>query len=252
MGIKHAFEKHAVPLKEYSRPGELIALRHAMKNYLGCDSGLAAVIRAVVDGSLVPVGYTNRFRGITGYLFRSEDLRKYRPVPGMTVPPEGVVNYGEAAAVLGVSVPVIRGLVAQGILHTIAEYRNGFSKLLPAADVQHFAERYVATSVLARRFHLNSGSLARHLKESGTPLLAIPIPDAGRGHAFFLRKDVAAQIQLPSRRMLREQAQRRIKAARKKKWAEYRAARETALGKPMRRSGSLEEKGLGEQAPLRP
>ena len=53
-----------------------------MKNYLGRDSGLAAVIRAVVDGSLVPVGYTNRFRGITGYLFRSEDLRKYRPVPG--------------------------------------------------------------------------------------------------------------------------------------------------------------------------
>src|SRR6266849_3903189 len=67
MGIKLAFEKHAVPLKEYSRPGELIALRHAMKNYLGCDSGLASVVRAVVDGSLVPVGYTNRFRGITGY-----------------------------------------------------------------------------------------------------------------------------------------------------------------------------------------
>ena len=175
-----------------------------MKNYLGRDSGLAAVIRAVVDGSLVPVGYTNRFRGITGYLFRSEDLRKYRPVPGMTVPPEGLLNYGEAAAVLGVAMPVIRGLVAQGILHTTAEYRNGFSKLLPATDVQRFAEDYVATSVLARRFHLNSGSLARYLKESGTPLLAIPMPDAGKEHAFFLRKDVAAQIQLPSRRMLRE------------------------------------------------
>ena len=39
-----------------------------------------AVIWAVVEGSLVPVGYTKRFRGITGYLFRSEDLRKYRPV----------------------------------------------------------------------------------------------------------------------------------------------------------------------------
>jgi len=120
-------------------------------------------------------------------------------------------------------------------VHTTAEYRNGFSKLLPAADVQRFAERYVATSVLASRFQLNSGSLARHLKESGTPLLTIPIPDAGRGHAFFLRKDVAAQIQLPSRRMLREEAQRRIKVARKKKWAEYRLAKEIVLGKPMRR-----------------
>jgi hypothetical protein len=65
--IKHAFERHSVPAKEYSRPGELIALRHAVKNYLGRESGLAAVIRAVVDGSLKPVGYTKRFRGVTGY-----------------------------------------------------------------------------------------------------------------------------------------------------------------------------------------
>ena len=143
---------------------------------------------AVIDGSLVPVGYTNRFRGITGYLFRSEDLRKYRPVPGMTVHPEGVVTFGEAAAVLGVSMPVIRGLVEQGILHITAEYRNGFSKLLPAVDVQRFAEGYVATSVLAKRFHLDSGSLARYLKESGTPLLGIPLPDPGNYYAFFLRK----------------------------------------------------------------
>ena len=90
----------------------------------------------------------------------------------MTVHSEGIVTFGEAAAVLGVSTPVIRGLVAQGILHITAEYRNGFSKLLPAADVQRFAEGYVATSVLAKRFHLDSGSLARYLKESGTQLLA--------------------------------------------------------------------------------
>ena len=124
MKIKDAFEKYSMPLKAYSKPGELIALRHAMKNYLGRDSALAAVIRAVVDGCLAPVGYTNRFRGITGYLFRSEDLRKYRPVPGITVHPEGVVNYGEAAAVLGVAVPVIRGLVSQGFLHDATEYRD--------------------------------------------------------------------------------------------------------------------------------
>ena len=133
----------------------------------------------------------------------------------MTVHPEGVVTFGEAAAVLGVSTPVIRGLVAQGILHITAEYRNGFSKLLPAVDVQRFAEGYVATSVLAKRFHLDSGSLARYLKESGTQLLGVPLPDPGNYYAFFLRKDVAAQIQLPSRRMLREEAERRIKDARK-------------------------------------
>jgi len=54
MKIKDAFEKHSVPVKEYSKPGEFITLRHAVKNYLGHGAGLAAVIRAVVDGSLVP------------------------------------------------------------------------------------------------------------------------------------------------------------------------------------------------------
>jgi hypothetical protein len=245
MKIKDAFENYSVPVKAYSKPGEFIALRHAMKNYLGRDSGLAAVIRAVVDGSLVPVGYTNRFRGITGYLFRSEDLRKYRPVPSMTVHPAGVVTFGEAAEVLGVAMPVVRGLVAQGILHIAAEYRNGLSKLLPAADVQRFAEGYVATSVLASRFHLHSGSLARHLKELGTPLLAIPIPDVGKYFAFFLHKDVAAQIQVPSRTMLREAAERRIVAARKKKWAEYRQSKESALGNPCDEPVRIRHSGNG-------
>ena len=81
--------------------------------------------------------------------------------------------------------PQSRGLIAQGILHIMAEYRNGFSKLLPAADVQRFAEGYVATSALAKRYHLDSGSLARYLRESGTSLLAIPLPDTGRGRRQF-------------------------------------------------------------------
>ena len=84
--IKDAFEAHDVPGCEYSKPGTLIALRHALKNYLGRDVGLPAVIRAVLAGDLVPVGHTDRFPGITGYLFPSELLRKYRPVAGIRVP----------------------------------------------------------------------------------------------------------------------------------------------------------------------
>ena len=235
MKVKEAFEKHSVPVAEYSKSDEFTALHHAMKNYLGRDSGLATVIRAVVDGSLVPTGRTDRFRGITGYLFRSEDLRKYRPAPGVTAPRDGFLSFNEAAAMLGVRTNIIRGLVAQELLGVDAGYRNGFAKLVPEKEVRRFAEGYVSTSVLARRFRLNSGSLARHLKESGMPLLAIPNPDAGRGHAYFLRKNVGAQIRLPTRRKLREESQRRMKAARKEKWAEYRLAKEIASGKPMRR-----------------
>jgi hypothetical protein len=119
MKIQQAFEKNAGPTRECSKPGELVTLRHAIKNYLGRDSALAAVIHAVVDGSLVPVGHARRIRGITGYLFRSEDLRKYRPVSEIKTRPEAFLNFGEAAAVLGIRSYVVRGLVEKGLL-TIA------------------------------------------------------------------------------------------------------------------------------------
>jgi len=233
--IKNAFEKHAVPERDYSKPDTLIALRHALKNYLGRNVGLPAVIRAVIDGDLVPVGHTNRFPGITGYLFPSELLRKYRMVPGIRVPLEGFLNYREAAALLGVRTDVIRGLADRGFFTASAGFRNGFAKLIPAGEVQQFADRYVATSILAKRFDLHSGSLSRYLKDSGISLLAISRPASERGHTFFLPKDVAARIQLPSQGVLREQAQRRVKADRKKRWAEYRLAKEASSGKSMRR-----------------
>jgi hypothetical protein len=170
------------------KPGALITLRDALKDYLGRDSGLPAVIRAVVDGSLVPVGYTRRLPGITGYLFLSENLRKYRPVKDVEVPPAGFLNYREAATLLGVKTCAIRGLVAQGILSAPVEYHPGLSKLIPAADVQSFADRYVAARILAERLNLTRRTLSRYIKECGTPLLAVPIPEEGRGPALFVQR----------------------------------------------------------------
>ena len=161
-----------------------------MKNYFGRDSGLAGVIRAVVDGNLAPVGYTRRFRGITGYLFLSEDLRKYRPVRDVQVPPEGFLNYREAAALLGVRIPVIRGLIAQRHLGAPAAYRNGLSKLVPAANVRNFAERYLSVTVLSKSINLSGRLLARCLTEAEIPLLAVPIPEEGRGPALFVPRDI--------------------------------------------------------------
>ena len=71
---------------------------------------LAAVIQAVVDGGLVPIGRTEWFRGITGCLSRSEDLRKYRPAPGVIAPPEGFLSFKEAAALAGVRTTSFAGL----------------------------------------------------------------------------------------------------------------------------------------------
>jgi hypothetical protein len=182
--ITEAFRKHSAPLRRYSKPGEVIALRHALKNFLGRDHGLPAVIRAVLDGSLAPVACTNRFRGISSYIFCAEDLRKYRPAPGMAADPEGAVNYGEAARLLGVAVPVIRGLVLRGMFSPPPNQRNGFSKLLFVREIRQFAESYIALSVLGKGLHLHSGSLACYLRESGAPLLAIPLPIKGKSQAF--------------------------------------------------------------------
>lgn len=196
MKIKHAFEKHRVPMIAYAGPGKLIALRHAMKNYLGRASGLAGAIQAVVDGNLSPVGYTQRFRGVTGYLFLSEHLCRYRPVPDIEVPPEGFLNYKEAASALGVKGSVIRAMVAQRILSSPAGYRCGLSKLIPAADIQRFAEHYVAAAVVAKRFNLSTWSFTRYLEESGKAALAVPIPEEGKRPAFFLLN--AHEVQLSS------------------------------------------------------
>jgi hypothetical protein len=165
MKIKHAFEKYGGPVIAYSRPGELVALGHAMKNYLGHGAALAAVIQAVVNGVWVPTGCTSRFRGITGYSFVARDLRKYRPVQGVNAPPDGFINYNETAAVLGVKMRDIRGLVTACFIRDAVEYQFGVSKLLSTADVQRFADSHVAKSKLAKRSDVNTVALVRYLTD---------------------------------------------------------------------------------------
>ena len=125
----------------------------------------------------------------------------------------------------------IRGLVEQNVLRAAAEYRFGLSKLLPAADVQRFAEIHVATSVLAKRFRLNSGAFARYLKESGTPLLVVPLSDRGKGHAFFLRKGCGSS-----------DSDSQPQDTERARTAPYRGRSEAALG----RAPASEGNGLGQ------
>ena len=60
--------------------------------------------------------------------------------------------------------------------------------LVPAGEIQRFAERYVAVTALASRSNVSDRSFARYLKESGMPLLAVPIPEEGGGMPFFFSK----------------------------------------------------------------
>jgi hypothetical protein len=59
-----------------------------------------------------------------------------------------------------------------------------------AAGIQRFSNQYIGLSALARRLHVTGCRLARYLRKSGTPVLAVP---AGPGErALFLQKEVAA------------------------------------------------------------
>jgi hypothetical protein len=191
--IKHAFEKHAVPVRDYSKAGELVALSHALL-YLGRNSGLPAVIRAVRDGALIPVGYTSRSPGITGYLFKAENVRTYRSVAGVQTPEGGFLNYSEAASRLGSNTLAIGGLVAQGLLGTTAGHQFGGSKLVPASEIQRFSSQYVTTNALARQLRVAANRLRSHLKRSGTPMLAVPV--GTRGNVYFLLEKVAAEVRI--------------------------------------------------------
>jgi len=192
MRIREAFERHAVPTRDYAKPGACIALRHAMKNFLGRRSGLAAVIQAVVDGNLAPVGYAKQFRGITGYLFLLEDLRKYRPVPDIAPSHEDFLNFREVAVLLRVKTIVVRGLVEEGTLAVVPGHKNGYSKLIPAADVRRFADNYVSASALARRLNIGVEAITLQARASNAPLLAVRIPEVGRGRALFVPAEVEA------------------------------------------------------------
>jgi hypothetical protein len=46
----------------------------------------------------------------------------------------------------------------------------------------------VAVTVVAKHLKLSGWSFARHLRQAGTPLLAVPIPDEGKGMRCFSAK----------------------------------------------------------------
>lgn len=181
MRIREAFERYAVPECGYIKPGSRIALRHAVKNFLGRGPGLASVICAVVNGTLAPAGRTPQFRGIMGYLFRLDDLRMHRPVSERSHSHKAFLNFREAASVLNVKSVVVRALVNRGVFTVAPGHKNGFAKLIAESEVRAFAARFRA----ARRGD-NRAVTATGQKLAQSDVLRVPIPEAGRGFVTFV------------------------------------------------------------------
>ncbi len=194
--IKNAFAKYAIPLRECSKAGDLITLRDAIRNYLGNDSGLAAVIGAVAKGSLVPIRSTDRFARITSYLFPLQDLRKYLPISRSKVPPEELFCHSEVASVLDTPRGVVTALVAHGVFTRSRQFGFRASKLIPSSEVQKFCETYVKASVLARSFQVTRERLASYLKQLGSRILTIPVPASRHWTARFVPRELASRIRI--------------------------------------------------------
>jgi hypothetical protein len=136
-----------------------------------------------------------------GYVFRSEDLRKYRPTQ-TPMPPGGFLNYKEAACVLGTRTEVVGGLVIHGVLSSPNKYSPGLAKLIPAWEVERFAAHYVDASILAKR----AGSTTNQLRSllGGMELPTLHIPISGKGDKIFLLHSVAAMIKISARTSCKE------------------------------------------------
>jgi len=103
--------------------------------------------------------------------------------------------------VLGVRRYVVRGLVEKGLLTIAAGDRHGLSKLIPEKEVQRFTDCYVPAAIVAKGLNLSACSYARYLRQSSTPLLAVPIPMRGRVmRCFYGEIPVHFDFRLPEGR----------------------------------------------------
>ena len=196
MKIKHAFERYALLQKPIERqPQEkLISLRHGLPNQLGWPQVLPDAIRAVVDGTLVPVAYTRRWPGIQGFLFRSSQLSRLRPKVRGNALADEFVNCKQAAALLVTTTEVIRKLGERGTLRLSSVGRQGSQRLVATKDIRRFAKEYVAVSVLAHRFDTSCPWVHRYLESIGVEVLEIPLYHQTK---LFVRRPLVSRIRIP-------------------------------------------------------
>lgn len=171
--------------------GNLVALRDALQRYLGRQSGLPKVVRAVIDGTLRPVSYSPTIPGILGYNFELEQLAPYRFPSVRPVLPRGFIGYGEAATILATTTEVVRNLAHQGKIRLL---KSGGRVLVSCSDVEKFARDYVSVKALADQFHTTSTWVSKYLSGQGIKLLSVNLP--GKGRKLFVSA-LAAPVEIP-------------------------------------------------------
>lgn len=198
--ITKAFSAFQVPEWIYeTKTDKNIALQDALVDFLGKDQGLPQVVKAVIEGKLEPIGIAKQFKGIRNYIFRTSDLRLYRPTD--TEPPEeGFLNMREAASALGVKRSVVAGLVRLGFLTSPARYVFGEERLIPYRDVTSFRDHYIFLSQLAKTAGWGSIWVRNYLASVGIEETKIPISAATTTTIYEKIAVLGLEIPMPRRR----------------------------------------------------
>lgn len=192
--------QHTVANSECLHAG--IPLGKAIDTFLDRPDRLAAVLRAVMFGKLVPIGHTSRYSGVAAYIFLEIVLRSYSVASALAGSSMDEVNATGAAMALDTTREAVVGLVHMGMLTgRQQETTDHFNELvIPLTSIQRFSRAHVSTRSFARRLGVSTPSLVRRLKERKLPLLTVPIGRDGFC-SLFVDREVAESIREPMVRL---------------------------------------------------
>lgn len=170
-----AFDRHAVSFWDSWNEGVFLTFHEAMHTFLMHSFNLIAVLNAVLSGRLCPVGRTQRYSGLPGYVFSIREMLVIRHECAVGIGSEylnptdiarlGLMTYSKALA-----------LINAGILNSIRSTVTGNQELLvPLSDLESFCAEFVSTESLARSLAMSSNYLLEQLRERKTELLSVPM-----------------------------------------------------------------------------
>lgn len=190
LNVKRAFERYHVPLSPIPKRG-CTTLNEAITNFLGHGKGVASAIAAVVAGELVPVARSARFAGITGYIFKSDDLHRYIPLKRDETKRE-VFNLSEAARYLNTNTTAILALVKAKVFAPLVKGREmSRRRFVFAAEVRAFGERYVSTRTVTEQTGVQPFAIVAAIQNANLPSLAVSVPEKGCNAWFIPKREIS-------------------------------------------------------------
>jgi hypothetical protein len=178
------------------RTGPVTSIGEALAfGYIDSEYGLPTLIRAVIENRLRPITQVTNAQGILGYTFGTDDLAPFKHTWTVSVAvPDGYMNYGEAADLIGTDRKVIGKLVLAGYLDAAGLHSR--SKLLHSAEVHRFAAKYVSLAAATKMLNMNARSIVSFLESSSTSFLIVPMYSYQKPALFVPRRACVGALKM--------------------------------------------------------